>query len=155
MLINSVNNISFMPVRKFDKTNVKQYNGCIQQDVFVSSFGKKKMADKSEKNSGLEQLKKSEKMQSSPVAYVVDLLDSILNDKITKQEFAKEMKEKTKEAQFFFFHMPEAHIKENQKVFSKEFILADEVYRVSKTARQADISDVKKGLEDSIEKYNS
>ena len=144
-----------MPVRKFDKANSKPYNKTVQQDVFVSSFGKKKMTGKSEKNSGLEKLKQSEKMKNSPVSYVVDLLDAVLTDKITKQEFARDMKDQTKEAQFIFFHMPETQIKENQEVFSKEFILADEVYRVSKTARQDDIADVKKGLEDCIKKYNS
>ena len=101
-----------------------------------------------------EKVKASRKLEYSPVAYMTELLEQYLQGGIKLAELAMKMDRQTRDAQFFFSHMPQEHILENQRMFRDEFILADEVYAMlCSRGKATDDAAFRARLETSMEKY--
>ncbi len=75
---------------------------------------------------------RNSRLDNSPVAYIADLLEEYLQGRCTKLELKNTFTARTNEAQFFFFHMPQAEVQHNQQIFQPEFRLADSVGRLIK-----------------------
>ena len=69
----------------------------------------------------------SHAMMNSPVNFVSALLISYAAGEITLPELAARLDRTTRDAQFYYFHMPQEDKKMNQKLFRKEFGLADDL----------------------------
>ena len=104
----------------------------------------------------LNELRVSEPLMCSPVAYVVDLLDAYFQGKLTAQKLCEEYHFETKKAQFVFSHMPGRDIADNKRVFKKEFAFADSLTAI--LVQQADSLDAPafdKALRECMEAYLS
>lgn len=99
-------------------------------------------------------LRSSKALEYSLVAYVVDLLDSYVQGKITAQELCEQYSLETRKAQFMFSHMSGRDIEDNKRVFKKEFTFGNSLTSVLGT--QADSLDAPafdKALRECMEAY--
>lgn len=75
----------------------------------------------------VEKLSSSENLQYSPVSFLIPKISELLEGKMSPDAFARETIIATKNAQFYFKHMPrELHV-QNIDTFDREFSLADEI----------------------------
>ncbi len=100
-------------------------------------------------------VRQSEYMMNSPVAYFADLLDMYVQGTLSPAELARDSKDRTQAEQFVFFHMPSEQIRENQRVFSNEFVFADTLYRIMQTGRQTEKTKFTQMLLDCVEQYTA
>lgn len=133
MLVLNIPTVTFAGSRKIDKLKNQNYNkiGASQScsgDCFCSSIKKSDSMD-SEKNLNQEikKLKASEKMDASPVSFLVPLLGDFLSSQISSSEFSEKVFVETKKAQFMFFHMSQKDIADNKRIFVEEFKFADDL----------------------------
>lgn len=99
-------------------------------------------------------LRGSKALECSPVAYVVDLLESYFQGNCTAQELCAEYNFATKRAQFVFSHMFKQDIEDNRRVFRKEFLFADGLTEILLlTDEPLDASALDEALRECIEAY--
>lgn len=73
----------------------------------------------------LSQLRNNRTFQCSPVAYLTELLEDYLNGSMDAGELCRKYAAEIRKAQFLFSHMPPSEIKNNKRIFQKEFHFAD------------------------------
>lgn len=131
MLVLNTPTVTFTGSRKIDKSKNQNYNkiGASQScsgDCFCSSMKKSDAMDNEKNlNQEIKKLKASEKMDASPVSFLVPLLDDFLNSKISSREFSEKVFVETKKAQFVFSHMSSKDIADNKRIFVEEFKFAN------------------------------
>ena len=146
-IINSVYN------KSFDKQPLKQYNYLkpLKADSLELSFGAKKMSENFQDD--LEKMKSSKKLKNSPVSYLIPLLSSFYNDELDNKKLFDEITKQTRDAQFYFFHMPKKDIEDNQKLFLKEFTFANTVYKAIDLNKTNSVASLKESLKNIISDY--
>ena len=136
MLVLNIPTVTFAGSRKIDKLKNQNYNkiGASQScggDCFCSSIKKSDAMDNEKNlNQEIKKLKASEKMDASPVSFLVPLLDDFLNSKISSREFSEKVFVETKKAQFVFSHMSSKDIADNKRIFVEEFKFADDLNKI-------------------------
>ena len=99
-------------------------------------------------------LKTSEYLVNSPVAYMIELLEQYANHEFSPTQLASTFKKQTLEAQFYFSHMPSELIDENRRLFKLEFEFADKLYHAIMAAGTLDEASSVQVLTDTITEYN-
>lgn len=75
----------------------------------------------------IEKLRSSENLQLSPVSFLIQNVSGLLEGVMSPDAFARETIVATKNAQFYFKHMPQELRVKNIDVFDREFSLADKI----------------------------
>lgn len=177
MYINQIQYNTYFTSR-FDKKGKKQYNEPVLHNNFRESrrqkqyipakraelpgyfafkVGVMKMYADFDTERELLKFNKSEKLNSSPVAFLVPLVSSFLKDEIQLDVFKKRLAEETQNARFSFSYMPAEEIKNNQRIYVKELILADSLYNTvvsEKTPKKPDASDIRDKVRLAVYNYN-
>lgn len=140
MYINCIN--TYSNYRAFDKSFKQKYNNHNAGAVQMSQFQKY-----------IDIIKSSYKLQSSPVAFIVPIIEKYLSDdSITDEMFAENMLSETKKAQFMFSKMNAVDIASNQRLFNKEFLFADKVNKEIINSKQE--KPLKSRIISAIESYD-
>ena len=132
MSISPINN-DYIRTNMFDKSVMYQYNDFsvklndLSSDIFQTSLGRKKMEPDFDTKKEMEKLKQSKNLKMSPVSYIVPILDDYFSDKLSDDEFTQRIQTETRTAQFVFSKMPQNELLANQKIFAREFNLADKI----------------------------
>lgn len=148
MYINQIQYNTYFTSR-FDKKGKKQYNEPVLHNNFRESrrqkqyipakraelpgyfafkVGVMKMYADFDTERELLKFNKSEKLNSSPVAFLVPLVSGFLRDEIPQDRFKKLFTEETQNARFSFSYMPADEIKNNKRIYANELVLADSLY---------------------------
>ena len=77
-----------------------------------------------------ESIGRSDTMKNSMVAFIPGLLADYARGGRTKARLFADLAKQTREAQFYFRHMPKAMILDNQRIFKKEFTFADKIWHL-------------------------
>ena len=101
----------------------------------------------------VEQLRTSRAFECCPAGYTTEFLEKYAQGEITRRELYVQYDKATREAQFFFSHMPPEHVKENQRLFKKEFDFADAIYAVTRQAPDLNDSQLQEKIAACIEAY--
>ena len=72
-----------------------------------------------------ENIGRSETMKNSMVAFIPGLLADYARGGLTKVRLFTDFARQNREAQFYFSHMPKEMIRDNQRIFGREFVFAD------------------------------
>lgn len=75
----------------------------------------------------IEKLHSSENLQWSPVSFLIHNISELLEGVMSPDAFARETIVATKNAQFYFKHMPQELRVQNIDFFDREFTLADKI----------------------------
>ena len=75
----------------------------------------------------IKELGASENLQWSPVSFLIRNISDLLKGEKSPEAFARETIVATKNAQFYFKHMPQELRTQNLDAFDREFTLADKI----------------------------
>ena len=77
-----------------------------------------------------ESIGRSDTMKNSMVAFIPGLLADYARGGRTKGRLYADYVRQTRDAQFYFFHMPKDDIRDSQRIFRKEFVFADRLFYI-------------------------
>ncbi len=100
-----------------------------------------------------EKLAESSSLQCSMVSFIPSLLQKYAQGELTRSELSAEFMKQTRIQQFYFMHMPKNEIQNNQRLFHREFILADQLGDILENQFAVDQNQFHSSLEQCVAEY--